>query len=155
MFVSEIWLCVRVRCLVCMFIDWFDYVFFVRKTSFSVRLVLGDWVLSVDVLCQRWWKLYVQVRWLQSVYDVTRPRIILFFNSKFVTTVPNFSPMWLIFPYEKSFFKFGTYYQFRKIWAPLPPNSRAPLTDAYINGAKIKPKIILDHSLDRWIRLKH
>ena len=35
---------------------------------FSVKLVLNSWVLSVDVLCQRWWKLNVQVSWLQTVF---------------------------------------------------------------------------------------
>jgi len=36
-----------------------------KRVRFSVRLFLSDWILSIDVLCQRWWKLYVQVNWLQ------------------------------------------------------------------------------------------
>jgi len=38
------------RCLVYMFIDYFDCLFCVR---FSIRLFLSDWILSVDILCQR------------------------------------------------------------------------------------------------------
>jgi len=40
------------------------------RVRFSVRLILNDWVLSVDILYQRWWKFYVQVNQLQTVFVV-------------------------------------------------------------------------------------
>jgi len=58
--------CVSETVLSCL--HWLFWLCLFCRVRFSVKLFLSDWVLSVDVLCQRWWKLYVQVNWLQTVF---------------------------------------------------------------------------------------
>jgi len=53
---------------------WLFWLCLFCRVLFSVRLFLSDWVLSVDVLCQRWWKLYVQVNWLFLCWVVVLTR---------------------------------------------------------------------------------
>jgi len=42
---------------------WLFYLYLFYHVCSFVRLVSDGWVMSVNVHCQRWWKLYVQVNW--------------------------------------------------------------------------------------------
>jgi len=81
------------------------------------------------------------------LYDLREPNF--FFNFKLNSWQPNFSLMWLKFPYEKSFSTRIT--NSGKFDLFLPPDSRAPLT-GYINEMKIGiifDRIILIDRSDR------
>ena len=81
------------------------------------------------------------------LYDLREPNF--FFNFKLNSWQPNFSLMWLKFPYEKSFLTRIT--NSEKFDLFLPSDSRAPLT-GYINEMKIGiifDRIILIDRSDR------